>query len=411
MKIRDINDNIVNIIFLLIFTANLAITKAFGRGFLLQEILIITLLILNIIFNRSKKFYLILFLLITIPCILNIVNLFDIEFLKTYILFVIYSMFVMIVTSVKNKELCIKYYLFGIKILVYFGIIQFIVRLFGIEGLTNLVNNIFGDYTMAENLQQSSFYGIPRINSLLYEPSIFGLTCLSGVGVAIYLKEIKSIYYNKKYFILSVIGVILSFSATAIMGLVIVIFTRLILIKNNPLIKYVTTVCAFLFILVGINLFLTRFTELNTPGTSGYYRIISPIMLIKRILSEGYIFGIGMGQLEKYIFINEPICMMKFGANGWGLGYTIDNVPSMLIITFGIAIIPILIYLIMYIYKKINSANIPIVIAFIIVSMGTGGYNFVYFNIVFSLMILTLKHTNNCKGENCFEDINNSTII
>lgn len=395
MKIIELNNKIINYIFMFVFLANFAITKLFSRGFLLQEILIIALIIINILYNRSIKFFMFLYLSIFIPIVLNINNLTNAEFIKSYILFLIYSMFVFITITVGDKEKCINYYLIGIEILVLFGVFQFVIRLLNINILSNFANDIFGQYTIAENLMQSSFYGIPRVNSLLYEPSIFGMICLSGVGMSLYIRGKKFDCYRYKYFLLSIIGVIISFSTIAIIGLALIILVRILLVKKNILLKYFILIGGGTTVLIIINMFWIRINEIFTLGTSGYYRIIAPIRLIIDMFKSKYIFGIGMGQLESYILRTSPPYMLKYGYEGWGLGFTVDNSIFMLILTFGIAIIPILIYLFSYIIRRINIDNIAAVIVFIIVAIGTGGYNFIYFNIVLTSMLLTLKDEKN----------------
>ena len=388
MSLSNLKEKLIYFIIFSIFLANFSVSNIGGRGFLIPELAIALLIGINFIAKDNVKFILFFIILNMILSLLNVVNLTNNEFLKSYVLCIIYFSFVYITRSTKNKDKALYYYTIGIKILVIFGILQFMVRLFGINFIESFVNNPFGGNTIGGNLELSYLGIFTRTNSLYYEPSIFGLVTLSSVAVLWYLKDIDSSYYKKSNIILSYIGVIISFSATALIGLAFLIILRIFLLKKINLKKIGFILIGFITsVIIFINT-QNRISEIFKLGTSGYYRVIAPMKLIVSIIKDGYLFGIGIGQVENYIKLKDPIYMYKMGEFSWNLGLTIDNVLYMIIITFGFLSIVILYIFLNFIIINLNKRNIYIFIAFIFLLIGTGGYNFIYFNTILAVLLL-----------------------
>lgn len=390
MTISFIIEKIEKNIFLFIFLANLTITKLFGRGFLISEIFIILLIIINLIYKSDIKFLMWNIFLIMIGIILNFNNLLKIEFIKSFILILIYWNFIFLINKSNNSRECLESYLKGVNILCIFSIVQFIVRVSNIDFLIGLVNNPFGENVLAQNLKVTYFLGLPRSNSLLYEPSILGILCILGIGVCIYLKKTYIYSYNNKILILPVIGVLMSGSAIAYIALAIIILVQVLLYNKNIILKLLKIIFGIICSWIIISKISYRLNEIFIPGTSGYYRVVSPVLLIKDMFLSGKIFGIGIGNLEDYIISQNPIYMLKVGMKS-KLGLTVDNAIFMIILTFGIVSIPLFIYFIFIILRRLNKVNISVVIATTFMAITTGGYNFIYFNIAIAIMILVLN--------------------
>lgn len=390
MKVSTIIENIEASIFFCILLCNLSITKAFGRGLLIQEILIIILVFINIIYIRNIKFYIFNIFLIVFPILLNYKNIVEIEFMKSFIMIIVYWDFIYLIKYFRNKEKCLLSFIKGMNILIIFSLVQFIVRFINIKYLLDIVNSPFGNSNLLRVLDQSYLIGLPRANSLMYEPSIFGVYSLLAFTVCIYLRQKISDKYKIKIYILPILGVLLSGSAIAYSGLCIIIISRVILVKYKPLVKFPSIIIGCISGVFIMSKILYRFNEIFIAGTSGYYRVISPIMLIKDMFLSGDIFGIGIGNLQQYIIDKNPIYMLK---NGYEitLGLTIDNSMLMVILTFGVVSFPLIIYVICLIIKYISYYNYSIVIGFIFVAISTGGYNFIYFNLALGVLILALK--------------------
>lgn len=391
MKVSKLILKIEKYIFFFIFLSNLSITKLFGRGLLIQEILILFLIILNLVYKRNYKLILWTLIIIIGPLILNFQNLNNIEFIKSYILLIIYWTFVFIVGNSRNKEKCMNAFLYGSGILSVFGIIQLIVRMIGIEPLMQFINNPFGSNVLSSILRQSYFLGLPRTNSLLYEPSIFGLLCLTSIAVCFYLKDIDSEYYKKSLYVLALIGIIISGSAISYIGLAILLSIRVFLIKTKLVTKYFVMIAGVFCSIFIIKQVIGRVNEIFIAGTSGYFRIISPMLLIRDMFKENKLFGIGIGRLESYILEKSPSYMYKVGES-INMGVTVDNSIFMIILTFGLISFFIFTLFGIFVIKRINRFNCYMVIAFIFMALGTGGYNFIYFNMALALLIISLKN-------------------
>lgn len=394
MKLIFKRVDILKAIFFFIFLSNLDITGSDNRGIIIQEVLIIFYILINLkrIITNSIGLCLGAFLVL-IPFV-SYVNVLNInEFLGSYISWVIYGLFILSIYLEKLSRADIIQIIVsltkGINILIYFGFVQFIVRVFEINSLLRIVNNPFGIFTFSRVLGVSRFNGYDRMNSLCYEASVFGLICLIGYCAYEFINSVQKDYIKKIYKFMYIIGIFFSMSAATILGFLVIIIVKKMVNNKNGIKWIVSSVLTFVIVKLGISIFFVRIQEILIVGTSGFYRLIAPVMLIKDTILNDISLGQGLGQAKDYIINGGYYYFYKNGE----IGKTIDNSIYAIILAFGIISIPILIYWLIYLVKGVNKkTNIELFLCLILIYLTTGGFNFIYCNIILSIYLLTVKY-------------------
>lgn len=209
---------------------------------------------------------------------------------------------------ISRQKGCLNYifstYQTFMLIIAVLGIFQFLLQFVGfgfIDPINNFPRGILLDFY---NTQNPLSYGSPimKANGMtMLEPSFYSKMLATGIIIEFLTKK------RKKVIILYFIGMLLSFSGT---GFIILLIAAIpILFKLKPL------QVIFLVILMAIpvyflfdkglgNIFIQRLNEFNTPNTSGHVRFIAPWLAYKEFITfedtETILFGTGSGTIEKY---------------------------------------------------------------------------------------------------------------
>lgn len=227
------------------------------------------------------------------------------EWLKSYVIYVLICLFFtfairhFIAEFKKNYNNYIMLTLNVILFMQVLGIIQFIsMNLFGYF--------LFQDFWGRFQFHYSQFGmsgGLYRAYSLFYEPSVFAW--VSNTSLAITLFCDKNIMTNERkvvYAMFSMVAIACTLSASGLVITLVLCGVYILLKSKNPD-KIISSCFAVLFVVLALLVFtdvlnpLTRiFRELQTPNTSGYERIVTPILYMGKVFENFPLFGRGLGQ-------------------------------------------------------------------------------------------------------------------
>lgn len=227
------------------------------------------------------------------------------EWFKSYVIYFIACCFMM--TSLRsflkvfkqNRDRYIKLFLYTIAFAQILGIIQFICMNFlGIFFL----RDFWGAFQFHRN-QFGTSGGFYRAYSVFLEPSFFAWVNNSALAILLYSSErLLSKKVSFVLAILSVFSIICTFSASGLVITMILFIAYGLFRSNNP-----AKLLAALFVLGLIFLTIGTFTDLFTPlkrifveiqteGTSGYERLVTPLLYLKAVWTHYPFFGRGLGQ-------------------------------------------------------------------------------------------------------------------
>lgn len=356
---------------------NLSLFRLYGFDITPALICLIFLIFYFIVIVRVKLLGILFFLTIIIYTLANgLAANNDIEFYKSLVLFSMFLLFLVLVSSLDHlkKENIIKSH----KLLI---IVSFLVGLFLI--LQFILLNVFGSYLLTPMLGSFSFVGpggeiyvpnelaiLKRPNAIFSEPSVAGWYMAFMIAVT----SLYPISFKKKTFLMLVFSLasILTFSLSGIIN-TIIIWCVLGYIWSRGISAFLAASC-FIFFLFGIILYtgigdlvFNRFGDIATPGTSVYYRVSAPIQLMAESLVK-FPFGHALGDIE---FISTRDYMINHDA---GSQTNIDNSFFMVIYYFGVIGLIITLICILFagnqLFKKQKIA--PLTIALFLLLSQTG---------------------------------------
>ncbi len=227
------------------------------------------------------------------------------EWAKSYLvyaimcLFITYAMKHFIAEFKRDTKKYVRLMLNIIVILEILGIIQFVMmNLFEVFFLRD-----FWGIFQFHHSQFGKSGGLYRAYSLFYEPSFFAWICNTSIATCLFFND-DTISKNRRIFniLLSLVAVMCSLASSGI-AIALVIFAVFILVRSKNPLKIIGSVLAAGIVVLLIAAFtdllapLNRiFTEIKTPNTSGYERLVTPIMYMKKALQYFPLFGRGLGQ-------------------------------------------------------------------------------------------------------------------
>ena len=318
---------------------NLLLFRFAGFQISFSLIFIIFLIFYLIATVRIKLLGIIFFLSIMIYTLANGLAANDfIEFYKSLVLFSIFLLFIVLVNNLDNlNEVNI---IRSHKFIIF---ISFLAALFLISQFILL--NLFGSYLLTPMLGSFSFVGpggeiyvpnelaiLKRPNGIFQEPSVAGWYMAFMIAVT----SLYPMNFKRKIILMLVFSLasILTFSLSGIIN-TIIIWCVIGYIWSRGFSTFLVSSCSII-ILIGIisytgigDLIFYRFSDINTPGTSVYYRLTAPIQLIGESLQK-FPFGHALGDIE---FISTRDYMINHDA---GSQTNIDNSFFLIIYYFGI---------------------------------------------------------------------------
>ncbi len=299
-----------------LLTLSLSIFKINGYSFSVANILVIYLFFhFAIHFNKIVVIiYLIIILYFSIIALLFIQKLDFTEYIKSFLLT---GIMLYVYLSSLNKEIhsknfnLVKIISIVSILIVLFEIIQ--VLEFSILGssFTWFLLDSFSISTATDigRFQAVNFLAFIRPISFFHEPSYLGVVLL------ILLISANELKVNKLVIYILYLGIICSFSTTALIFLLLYIISRNINRLKNILLLILFSTLSFLFFLDEEILdSVFRLSEIFNAGTSGNERLIGPYeYLAEQFFNRHYYFGIPLGQSDLIFNNSFYLLFLYFG--------------------------------------------------------------------------------------------------
>jgi hypothetical protein len=256
---------------------------------------------LSVFLLRGTSFKNILkFLIVASIVLFGILNAVDVvEFWKSYVSFLlslallVFGPELISTFQLKTKINFLNYVFVSYKWVVFYGVIQFVMKnVFGSDLLYNNLG-IFQYHPHYEN----ELFGFSRATSLFYEPSVFGWVTNLIISSLVMFKE--KIGMKKETFfsslILYLIGLFVSLSSSAFASFFLLAFVYMI-IKNRNKGIYIVFFLSIFFVGFALVAPYLRLSEISTENTSGYARVIWPFLNLLEVFEHYPISGRGLGQ-------------------------------------------------------------------------------------------------------------------
>lgn len=395
---KHVNNLFTMIIFFIITIGqNIGVFYLIKRWISLSEltmfIFILYVLLKRVPFNRTQLSVYLLFNFLNIVNLLFAVN--RKEALIAVLSLFFYSTFTLTFMAYVNhnhnyKDMLYSF-LLGCYVLAIYGILQFIlIQILGLK--SQYIVYPFGDLTVQKQALSLLYW---RSNSLFYEPSIYGLTLVFGFAINETVKLWKVFFKG-----IVILGILVSLSlSTYLAFLTVYIFSKLYNNSFTLSLKNLSVTIIIIFIVVFFVPFLfdisdslpyplNRIEEIFNPGTSGYYRIVTPIYVTNYVLANE-LFGVGLGNIDFYLS-SPPPSIAEYLRKGAAYGKTIDSVPFVILINYGYLGVFILIFLLYTISKSMRSW-LPFSIAFVYYLFSTGNFTNANFWIMLSLLFIIIS--------------------
>lgn len=388
--------------FIIIIGQNIGVFYLIKRWISLSELTMLIFILYVLLkwapFNRTQLSVYLLFNFLNIVNLLFAVN--RKEALIAVLSLFFYSTFTLTFMAYVNHNHNYKDMLYAFLLVCYvlaiYGILQFIlIQILGLK--SEYIVYPFGDFTVQRQSLASLLAPPWRSNSLFYEPSIYGLTLVSGFAINETVKLWKVFFKG-----IVILGILVSLSlSTYLAFLTVYIFSKLYNKSFTLTLKYINLTIIIIFIAIFFVPFLlyisdslpyplNRIEEIFIPGTSGYYRLVTPIYVTNYVLANE-LFGVGLGNIDFYLSSPPPSITeyLRKGAS-YSYGKTIDSVPFVILINYGYLGFLILIFLLYAITKSMRNW-FPFSLAFIFYLLLTGHFSSAYFWIMLSLLFIIIS--------------------
>ena len=267
------------------------------------------------------------------------------EWIKTYAIYAIICLFMtfamrhFIEEFKRNSKKYVIMIVNTIAFLEVLGIIQFIaMNLFGIF--------LFQDFWGMFQFHHSQFGmsgNLYRAYSLFYEPSVFAWVINTSITICLFAdNSILSKRIKMLSIVTSVAAILCTLTTTGI-AITMVIFGVYLLTKSRNPVKIITSLVGAGLLVILIASFtdllapISRiFIEIQTPNTSGYERLVTPLLYVGETFKHFPLFGRGLGQegevdavgiIGRYASIHNSI----FGIIAWfGLSALCFYIPALI---------------------------------------------------------------------------------
>lgn len=326
-------------------TLSLSVFKINEYSFSLANFIVLYLFIYYLLKNNKKVliiYYSIIMYLLLIA-ILFIQKVDILEFIKSFMLTSVMLLVFLssLFKQIHSAKFDLKKIISKIGIfIVFFEVMQiFEFLILGTSSTWFIFDKIsISTATDIGRFQAVNLLSFMRPISFYHEPSYLGIVLLILLICAYELRV------NKIYIIIYYIGIILSFSTTALVFLFLYIIS-----KNINRIKNLVMLITILIILLAFfldkdtldNIF--RFSEILNAGTSGNERLIGPYEYLKnQLVNNHYFFGIPLGQSE----------------------LVFNNSFYLLFLYFGVFTFPLLLIFMSFIIYKFKSNSFKYIVAF-----------------------------------------------
>lgn len=267
------------------------------------------------------------------------------EFAKTYALwtYALLATLIVVVSRIRKSVDYSREFMILLGVIVSFALAQVLsARVLG----TTALYYPFGDFSYKSVNDESRFVwdGFARAQAFYLEPS-FCAFILFFMLAALLIREDRS--HRIVQLLLGGLGSMLIVGSAsgifAVVGLAALILPGLV---KRPMIRWLAAGTLLLVAVAGVLFLLPqRLAEVGVEGTSGYWRLAAPLIILSQVFSD-FPLGIPFGQTEMYI---EPMGL-QHGAN---VGSSVDNGMYYLIFLFGWPAVMLLIGLLLKLGRAI----------------------------------------------------------
>lgn len=250
------------------------------------------------------------------------------EFGKTYLLWLYASAAVIfgLFSPLSKFRDYSREFIIALIVIAFFSLFQvLLVKIFG----STMLYNPFGEHTYMVEYKVERMVGenFARAPGLFLEPS-FNAFIMFFLAVAILLtKQIsKSSFW---VLVFTLFSVLISGSASGMLATVSLAFFLFLAVVVKNRISRILLLLMAPIILAGVGSFYlsNRVAELSIEGTSGYWRLIAPLVVLGDVFVD-FPLGVSFGQIESFL--------LPFGLqHGEGIGTSIDNGIYYLAFYFG----------------------------------------------------------------------------
>ena len=280
------------------------------------------------------QFIFLLFIHAIVALLLQIVNVNFFEFIKTYSLLILATLFFTGIgytaskSRINQKTLRVVYKALISFVLVFAFAQVFEFMFYGNDRLYFILDNYsISTAEDAGRFQAVSMLSYYRPISFYHEPSYFGAVAL------MLLIGSRALNISRGWQILSFLGVVLSLSATVYFFCLLFVLIELIVRYNHFIIWIAGTIILLTIITSNQIVALFRFSEVFNPGTSGHERLIAPLINLWNDMNGNLsYFAIPLGQFSiqpnnslfvligYYSFVTPLVFMgIKSIIKSWGL--------------------------------------------------------------------------------------------
>lgn len=327
MKLLVGKNKIFSFLFFALFLDAYSIVTIGNRGFTLIYIGFIFLCFLtfihpNEIFVGVKKNPYALLMLIYMP--LNYLIFGNDGFFSLAIGMLCWFTYIVSYRTSTNKAFnrTLNFFQAVMNVMAVYGIYQVIAYKFNLPFSDPWIEGLMvKGYNWGNNISIAGI-SLRRANAVFREPSYFSQ--FLALNILIYFSNVLSDYgnaiYRKKaiqWIIVNCVAILLSFSGTGLLMLVIGIFCLLLVNRREDTVRFIKRYMGLiLLVILGIFLLLiipnplmtyivgrtSEFNASNVESISGYIRLVLPYQAAVEILNSGnYLFGCGIGNAEKYL--------------------------------------------------------------------------------------------------------------
>lgn len=217
-----------------------------------------------------------------------------------------------------------------VAVLQVFGIVQWVTANF-FHSMS--LFNLYLPFQFNDEQLVGAYRGLTRADSIFPEPSIFAIVCNLSSALILAFGRLRKDWF---FFALNVVAMSLTFSSSAYLFFLLMLAAYLLLHRKYGWLAYGLGFLSIALLLYNGNVLqIFRFNELYSPGTSGYYRVVSPLLMLKDVLLHHPLNGIGIGQIDLLIPQDYAHYFIKSGT----VGRTLDNSLMLSFIVFGFPVL------------------------------------------------------------------------
>ncbi len=382
---------IISLIIIGVLCENIKIFDVMGAPFKLDHIIFLLAIIVTGIHIKLKRLFAGI-LLIVLPC-LCLYRIGDKgEWLKSYIGYLFLVTFLIFVFPKflrefkRNHTYYLRLLLKTIAFAQILGVIQFFcMNLFNVFFL----QDVFGVFQFHKNVFDMT-NGLYRTFSVYHEPSFFGLVTITSI-TTLFVAE-RTILTRREFAffgILNLLSVFISLSASCMLIALTLLFFYQFIMRKNILIKVL-----FMLVVAGGIVGMAYFTQVLAPvqriheigieNSSGYERITSQWLYVKKTLQYYPLLGRGIGQEGNVDAVGIV-----------GLYSAMHNSLAGVIVHFGLSALLFVLPLISLLAGKLKSNPLwgLITVAILGIYVSTGAYLSVD---TFCMVILLVAVGNSC---------------